>query len=83
MRVNNKIYHMDCFHCTTCNEHLVPGDEYSLREDNLYCKTHSNSTNSNNTPNSCQNIPNMPLNSNKILIKREDIHIQQNDLIGL
>lgn len=91
MRANNKIYHIDCFRCFACNKHLAPGDEYSLREDDLFCKTdtnaadkqfisNSNSTSS-NTANTCQNITNMPLTTNKILIKCEDI--QQNEFNGL
>ena len=88
MRANNKIYHTDCFRCTICSKKLTPGDEYSLREDGLYCKADSadlksHPTNSTNTSNTCQNITNMPLNSNKLLIKCEDIHIQQNEFNGL
>lgn len=38
MRVRNRIYHIDCFHCVVCTRQLMPGDEFALREDGLFCK---------------------------------------------
>ncbi|XP_031548525.1 insulin gene enhancer protein isl-1-like isoform X2 [Actinia tenebrosa] len=38
MRARNKIYHIDCFRCVACSRQLVPGDEFALREDGLFCK---------------------------------------------
>lgn len=38
MRAKTKIYHVDCFRCTACERQLVPGDEFALREDGLFCK---------------------------------------------
>ncbi|XP_055304847.1 insulin gene enhancer protein ISL-2B isoform X2 [Sitodiplosis mosellana] len=39
MRAKTKIYHVDCFRCSACSRHLVPGDEFALREGgSLYCK---------------------------------------------
>ncbi|CAL4227814.1 unnamed protein product, partial [Meganyctiphanes norvegica] len=38
MRARTKIYHLDCFRCTTCDKQLLPGDEFALREDGLYCR---------------------------------------------
>ncbi|XP_023217649.1 insulin gene enhancer protein ISL-1 isoform X3 [Centruroides vittatus] len=38
MRARNKIYHIDCFRCETCARPLIPGDEFALREDGLFCK---------------------------------------------
>ncbi|ODN01329.1 Insulin enhancer protein isl-1, partial [Orchesella cincta] len=38
MRARSKIYHMDCFRCVACERQLVPGDEFALREDGLFCK---------------------------------------------
>ena len=88
MRANNKIYHIDCFRCIICNKHLAPGDEYSLRDDDLFCKTDSNnnvdkhSNNSTIISNTCQNITNMPLNSSKIIIKCEDLNNQAGEFNG-
>ena len=41
MRAKNKIFHLDCFRCSACEKQLVPGDEYSLRHEELYCKDDS------------------------------------------
>ncbi|XP_014677144.1 PREDICTED: insulin gene enhancer protein ISL-1-like, partial [Priapulus caudatus] len=38
MRARNKIYHVDCFRCVACSRQLIPGDEFALREDGLFCK---------------------------------------------
>ena len=39
MRAKNKIYHIDCFRCVACSRQLIPGDEFALREDGLFCKS--------------------------------------------
>ncbi|XP_074651020.1 insulin gene enhancer protein ISL-1-like [Tubulanus polymorphus] len=38
MRARNKIFHIDCFRCVACSRQLIPGDEFALREDGLFCK---------------------------------------------
>lgn len=38
MRARECIYHLDCFRCMACSRQLVPGDEFALRDDGLYCK---------------------------------------------
>lgn len=38
MRARSRIYHIDCFRCTACSRQLIPGDEFALREDGLFCK---------------------------------------------
>ncbi|ELT92649.1 hypothetical protein CAPTEDRAFT_219057 [Capitella teleta] len=38
MRAKNKIYHIDCFRCIACSRQLIPGDEFALRDDGLFCK---------------------------------------------
>lgn len=38
MRAKNKIYHIECFRCTACSRQLIPGDEFALRDDGLFCK---------------------------------------------
>ncbi|KAI2808251.1 Insulin protein enhancer protein isl-1 [Blomia tropicalis] len=38
MRARNKIYHVDCFRCVVCTRQLTRGDEFALREDDLFCK---------------------------------------------
>lgn len=40
MRAKDKIYHIQCFRCVTCQRQLIPGDEFALRENNLFCKAH-------------------------------------------
>uniref|UniRef100_T1JEV2 Insulin gene enhancer protein ISL-1 n=1 Tax=Strigamia maritima TaxID=126957 RepID=T1JEV2_STRMM len=38
MRARAKIYHIDCFRCVACSRQLIPGDEFALRDDGLFCK---------------------------------------------
>ena len=50
MRAKNKIFHLECFRCVACDKQLVPGDEFALRPDGLFCKEdhHANSQEENN-----------------------------------
>ena len=41
MRAKNKIFHLECFRCAACEKQLVPGEEFSLRHDELFCKDDS------------------------------------------
>ena len=41
MRARNKIYHTECFRCVACERQLIPGDEFALREEGLFCKADS------------------------------------------
>ena len=43
MRAKNKIFHLECFRCIACEKQLVPGDEFALKSEGLFCKacTHS------------------------------------------
>lgn len=38
MRAKNKIFHLECFRCVACDKQLVPGDEFALRQEGLFCK---------------------------------------------
>ncbi|XP_067666625.1 insulin gene enhancer protein ISL-1-like isoform X2 [Haliotis asinina] len=38
MRAKTKIFHIDCFRCVACSRQLIPGDEFALRDDGLFCK---------------------------------------------
>ncbi|KAK2721173.1 insulin gene enhancer protein ISL-1-like [Artemia franciscana] len=38
MRARSNVYHVQCFRCTSCSRQLVPGDEFALRSDGLYCR---------------------------------------------
>ncbi|XP_011497526.1 PREDICTED: insulin gene enhancer protein ISL-1 [Ceratosolen solmsi marchali] len=38
MRAKTKIYHLECFRCSACMRQLVPGDEFALRSDGLFCR---------------------------------------------
>ncbi|KAG7264056.1 hypothetical protein CRUP_027452 [Coryphaenoides rupestris] len=37
MRARDAVYHIECFRCSLCSRQLLPGDEFSLREDELLC----------------------------------------------
>lgn len=81
MRAKTKIYHVDCFRCTACERQLVPGDEFALREDGLFCKedhevldkTCSGEHNNNNTNvnnNNSNSVHNEGSNSGKFCLFR-------------
>lgn len=38
MRARSKIYHIECFRCVACSRQLIPGDEFALRDDGLFCR---------------------------------------------
>ncbi|XP_078531179.1 insulin gene enhancer protein ISL-1 isoform X1 [Lissotriton helveticus] len=38
MRARSKVYHIECFSCVACSRQLIPGDEFALREDGLFCR---------------------------------------------
>ena len=38
MRARDKIFHIKCFKCVACSRQLIPGDEFALRDDGLFCK---------------------------------------------
>uniref|UniRef100_A0A915KBT4 Uncharacterized protein n=1 Tax=Romanomermis culicivorax TaxID=13658 RepID=A0A915KBT4_ROMCU len=38
---NQRIYHVNCFHCVVCLRLLLPGEEFVLRGDNILCKSDS------------------------------------------
>ncbi|XP_026676192.1 insulin gene enhancer protein isl-1-like [Diaphorina citri] len=76
MRAKNKIYHVQCFCCVVCGKQLVPGDEFALREDGLFCKDDhegmdkssngENNNNNTNINNNLHNLNNEGSNSGKI-----------------
>lgn len=37
MRAKSKIFHLECFRCIACSRQLAPGDEFSLRDDEILC----------------------------------------------
>jgi len=39
MRARSLVYHVDCFRCVACERALIPGDEFALRTDGLFCRT--------------------------------------------
>ncbi|CAF0790184.1 unnamed protein product [Didymodactylos carnosus] len=40
MRAKQYIYHLECFSCISCNHRLHPGDEFGLKDDELFCRVH-------------------------------------------
>ncbi|CAF0725803.1 unnamed protein product [Didymodactylos carnosus] len=40
MRAKQYIYHLECFSCVSCNQPLHPGDEFGLKDDELFCRVH-------------------------------------------
>ena len=39
-RVEDLIYHLKCFTCINCNIYLHPGDEFGLKDNQIYCRDH-------------------------------------------
>lgn len=38
MRAQSRVYHADCFRCTTCRRLLTTGETFAERDGELYCK---------------------------------------------
>ncbi|XP_023339751.1 insulin gene enhancer protein isl-1 isoform X3 [Eurytemora carolleeae] len=38
MRAKTKMFHLECFRCSVCSRHLVPGDEFALHGTGLLCR---------------------------------------------
>ncbi|KAL9989260.1 hypothetical protein ACROYT_G003793 [Oculina patagonica] len=38
MKVLGKVYHLDCFNCTTCHNQLVAGDRFHVVNGRLFCE---------------------------------------------
>jgi insulin gene enhancer protein ISL-1 len=38
MRAKHCVFHVDCFRCGYCDHRLVPGEEFALKDDQLFCK---------------------------------------------
>lgn len=38
MKVLGKVYHIDCFNCTTCHNQLVAGDRFHVVNGRLFCE---------------------------------------------
>uniref|UniRef100_W5NBU8 ISL LIM homeobox 2a n=2 Tax=Lepisosteus oculatus TaxID=7918 RepID=W5NBU8_LEPOC len=38
MRARDTVYHIECFRCSVCSRQLLPGDEFSLRDEELLCR---------------------------------------------
>ena len=38
MRAKNKLFHLKCFRCVQCDKKLVPGDEFALKGEGIFCK---------------------------------------------
>ncbi|XP_061825326.1 insulin gene enhancer protein isl-2a [Nerophis lumbriciformis] len=38
MRARESVYHVECFRCSACSRHLLPGDEFTVRDDELLCR---------------------------------------------
>uniref|UniRef100_A0A672LM78 Insulin gene enhancer protein isl-2b n=1 Tax=Sinocyclocheilus grahami TaxID=75366 RepID=A0A672LM78_SINGR len=38
MRARDGVYHIECFRCSVCSRQLLPGDEFSLRDEELLCR---------------------------------------------
>uniref|UniRef100_A0A8C4TEL9 ISL LIM homeobox 2b n=1 Tax=Erpetoichthys calabaricus TaxID=27687 RepID=A0A8C4TEL9_ERPCA len=82
MRARDNVYHIECFRCAVCNRQLLPGDEFSLRDDELLCRTdHSllmerSSTGSPLSPGHGNHIPNSRIQFFRQPSLRTHIHKQ-------
>lgn len=80
MKTCKKIYHFDCFRCESCNCHLLPGDEFHLRDGHLFCTADhdvSETPTEERSQHNPENIPNTEAIGLEyiILIKPKEIHI--------
>lgn len=37
MKAAKNMYHIDCFRCVACSRQLMPGDNFALRDNGLFC----------------------------------------------
>ncbi|KAJ4447777.1 hypothetical protein ANN_09785 [Periplaneta americana] len=86
MRAKTKIYHIECFRCSACERQLIPGDEFALREDGLFCKEDhevlekaTNSENNNNTTNVNNNNSSHNNNNNNNEGSNSELQKEQGD----
>ncbi|CAF0962213.1 unnamed protein product, partial [Didymodactylos carnosus] len=63
MRAKYKIYHTECFRCDICDKLLLPGDEYSLKENEIYCRADHDQLEKTNRY-QIENISNSPARTN-------------------
>ena len=40
MRARHRTYHVQCFRCSLCQRVLMPGDEFGMHHEGLYCRPH-------------------------------------------
>uniref|UniRef100_A0A183V476 LIM zinc-binding domain-containing protein n=1 Tax=Toxocara canis TaxID=6265 RepID=A0A183V476_TOXCA len=45
MRARHLVYHVSCFTCLSCEKRLVPGEEFIIKDDELYCRSDCDATN--------------------------------------
>uniref|UniRef100_F1L0E8 Insulin gene enhancer protein isl-2b n=1 Tax=Ascaris suum TaxID=6253 RepID=F1L0E8_ASCSU len=45
MRARHLVYHVNCFTCLSCEKRLVPGEEFIIKDDELYCRADCEPTN--------------------------------------
>ena len=80
MRAKNKIFHLECFRCVTCDKQLVPGDEFALRPDaGLVCKDHHDNIIENNFSSQEENNNNQDTTAQDDLDEDDDGHSQDED----
>ena len=83
MRAKNKIFHLECFRCVACDKQLVPGDEFALRPDGLFCKEdhsasdlgplqHEENNNNDHTDNLEQDMDDQSQDGDKDLLLLDD-----------
>ncbi|XP_077867686.1 ISL LIM homeobox 1 isoform X1 [Saccoglossus kowalevskii] len=88
MRARNKIFHIDCFRCVACSRQLIPGDEFALRDDGLFCKADhdvverasgevNGNNNNNNNHRTYMASHAEPMNNNRSGSLRPHVHKQE------
>ncbi|XP_055373944.1 protein apterous [Condylostylus longicornis] len=72
MRVRYLVFHLSCFSCTICNSPLTKGDEFGIRNSDVFCRLHyiipvigGHLSNSNPFTNTCSFISHMESTGNE------------------
>ncbi|KAI4499164.1 hypothetical protein M0802_005747 [Mischocyttarus mexicanus] len=79
MRAKTKIYHVNCFRCSACMRKLLPGDEFALRQDGLFCMHDHDVLESGKFCSATGGVPPGSENNNNASLTNNNHHLHPND----
>nr|XP_055058686.1 insulin gene enhancer protein isl-2b [Misgurnus anguillicaudatus] len=78
MRARDSVYHIECFRCSVCSRQLLPGDEFSVRDEELLCRADHGISLDHGSPLSPGHINSRSLHmaADPVSVRRNHIHKQ-------